>query len=104
MRIFISYSYADAHELAAALSRALTDTGHEVLEPRSQPSRGHLIGSISTAIQTSDVVVALLTVRNPNVYYELGLAAGAHVPTLVAARNFEDMVFDLSSAPYVQLS
>ena len=105
MRIFVSYSHANGHELAVELTRALADAGHEVFELSLllEPG-GDLIASISTAIRTSDVVIALLTVRNPNVYYELGLAAGAHVPTLIASRDPENMVFDLSSAPYVQLT
>ena len=40
----------------------------------------------------------------PRENHELGLAAGAHVPTLVASRNPENIVVDLSSVPYVQLT
>jgi restriction endonuclease Mrr len=105
MRIFISYSHSDGHELAVELTRALAEAGHEVFEPASslEPG-GNLIASISTAIRRAEVVVALLTVPNPNVYYELGMAWGANVPMLVASRNPENMLFALSSAPYVQLT
>lgn len=105
MRIFVSYSYSDTYELGAELTRALAETGHEVFEPAAVPKpAGTIIASISTAIRRSDVMIALLTVGNPNVYFELGLAAGANVPTLIASRKPEDIVFDLSSAPYVQLT
>jgi len=105
MRIFISYSHADGNELAVELSQELAGAGHEVFEPAVsfEPS-GNVLASISAAIRTSDVVIALLTVRNPNVYYELGLAAGANVPTLVASRSRESLAFDLTFAPYVQLT
>jgi hypothetical protein len=105
MRIFISYSYSDSHELAVELTRALAEAGHEVFEPASSVQLGDdIIASISTAIRRSNVIIALLTGGNPNVFYELGLAAGAHVSMLVASRNPENIVFDLSSVPYVQLT
>jgi restriction endonuclease Mrr len=105
MRIFVAHSYSDAPELAAELTRALTVAGHETCQPDTSLEPGdNLIASISTAIRRSDLMVALLTGRNLNVYYELGLATGAHVPTLVASRELENIGFDLASAPYVQLT
>ncbi len=105
MKIFLSYEMAEGNDLARQLSRVLGELGHRVFDPAMSFDVGSDVTSaISTAIRTSDVVVVLLTAPNSNLYYELGIAAGANVPTLIAARRSEDLVFDLPSAPYVQLT
>lgn len=105
MRIFISYSFTEGEDLARALTDALEQNDHEVVYPgQSLAPGGDLMSWISTAIRTSDILIALLSGVSPNVHYELGLAAGANVPTLVASRRSEAVVFDLASAPYVQLT
>jgi hypothetical protein len=104
MKIFIAHSHSESRELALGLDRALNEAGHEVFEPSVSLQYGEEAGAITAAIRRADLVIALLGTHNPNVYYELGLAAGAHVPTLVASRTPENAAFDLASVPYVQLS
>jgi hypothetical protein len=105
MKAFIAYAYGDAEDLARALRRSLSDAGYEVFDAATSAESGaDAFAPIGTAIQTSDVVIALLTSPNPSVYFELGMAASANVPTLVASRSPEIAVFDLAAAPYVELT
>ncbi len=105
MRVFIAHAYADAEDLAEELRRTLNESGYEAFKPDSSyEAEATTTASISAAIRTADVVIALLTSPNPNVYFELGLAAGSNVPMLVASRHPADMAFDLAAAPYVELT
>jgi hypothetical protein len=105
MRVFIAHAYADAEDLADELRQTLSESGYEAFMPDSSyGTEATVMASISVAIRTADVVIALLTSPNPNVYFELGLAAGSNVPMLVASRHPADMAFDLAAAPYVELT
>jgi hypothetical protein len=104
MKVFIAYSYPDARRLAHGLVEALVNAGHEVFDPAFSMRVESIDTGIMTALRNSDAAIALITNANPNVYYEAGLAAGAHVPILVAADKPDHIGFALSSAPYVQLT
>ncbi len=46
-------------------------------------------------IRSADVLVAELTTKNPNVFYELGLAHALEKPVVLVSSNQEDVPFDL---------
>lgn len=46
-------------------------------------------------INAAKVLVAELTTKNPNVYYELGLAHAMHKPVVLVSANEDDVPFDL---------
>jgi hypothetical protein len=54
-----------------------------------------VMDDISTAIAEADVLVADLTGRNPNVFYEVGIAHALNKPVLLLAQSLEDVPFDL---------
>lgn len=56
---------------------------------------GVVIDQVRDEIRAGDVVVAVLTGRNPNVFYELGFAETLHEPVLVA-ESAEDLPFDVT--------
>ena len=83
----------------------LRDAGHEVFSGAEMADPGgNLLSAISAALRSADLVVAIVSASTPNVFYELGLASGAGVPTLLAARRGELVPSDLESVPYIQLS
>ena len=56
---------------------------------------GVVIEQIEKAIHDADIVVALCTGKNPNVFYELGMArVVGHRPVLIA-RDSSDLPFDV---------
>ncbi len=56
---------------------------------------GKIMDQIWRGIQSASVLVAELTSKNPNVFYELGLAHALKKPVVLVAANQEDVPFDL---------
>ncbi|MHA6740995.1 hypothetical protein [Rhodococcus erythropolis] len=56
---------------------------------------GKIVDQIWRGINESAVLVAELTSKNPNVFYELGLAHALHKPVVLVSSNEEDVPFDL---------
>jgi hypothetical protein len=56
---------------------------------------GKIIDQIWSGINTARVLVAELTTRNPNVFYELGLAHALKKPVVLVSSNEGDVPFDL---------
>ncbi len=56
---------------------------------------GKIMDQIWTGISSAKVLVAELTKRNPNVFYELGLAHALKKPVVLISSNEEDVPFDL---------
>ena len=54
-----------------------------------------IIADIWDSIQKSEVVVADVTGRNPNVFYELGLAHASSKPVVILTQRIDDVPFDL---------
>ena len=48
-----------------------------------------------SGIKTAKVLVAELTTKNPNVFYELGWAHALKKPVVLVSSNEEDVPFDL---------
>lgn len=56
---------------------------------------GKIIDQVWSGITSAKVLVAELTGRNPNVFYELGLAHALNKPVVLVSSNQEDVPFDL---------
>ncbi len=56
---------------------------------------GKIMDQIWSGINNAKVLVAELTKRNPNVFYELGLAHALKKPVVLVSSNEEDVPFDL---------
>ena len=58
---------------------------------------GDILDRIKERITTANVVVADMTGSNPNVYLEVGYAWGKGIPTLLVARDGEELKFDVKT-------
>jgi len=58
-------------------------------------STGKIMDQIWSGINSARILVAELTGRNPNVFYELGLAHALHKPVVLVSSNQEDVPFDV---------
>lgn len=100
-RVFISHMRAeldDARRLAAVLS----DLGYE---SQLDPTPGGLISkSVMEALESADIVVALLGAGSPrpNVVFELGVATGLGKPALVVDQTGSAPPFDLAEIQVVR--
>jgi len=56
---------------------------------------GKIVDQIWNGITSAKILIAELTTRNPNVYYELGLAHALKKPVVLVSSNEEDVPFDL---------
>lgn len=56
---------------------------------------GKIMDQIWSGIHSAKVLVAELTTRNPNVFYELGLAHALEKPVVLVSGNESDVPFDL---------
>jgi hypothetical protein len=56
---------------------------------------GKIIDQVWSGINSARVLVAELTSRNPNVFYELGLAHALKKPVVLVSSNEQDVPFDL---------
>ena len=56
---------------------------------------GKIMDQVWSGINTAKVLVAELTTRNPNVFYELGLAHALKKPVVLVSSNESDVPFDL---------
>jgi hypothetical protein len=54
-----------------------------------------IVSDIWNAIYSSRIVIADCTGRNPNVFYEIGIAHTIGKPTVLISQNIEDVPFDL---------
>jgi hypothetical protein len=56
---------------------------------------GKIMDQVWRGIRHATVLVAELTTKNPNVFYELGLAHALEKPVVLVSSNQEDVPFDL---------
>lgn len=56
---------------------------------------GKIMDQIWSGINAARVLVAEMTTRNPNVFYELGLAHALQKPVVLVSSNEDDVPFDL---------
>jgi len=83
-------------ELRLEIDRAIQDGGfvalrlEEIVSPRSG-----LLSALGQALKDARCVIADLTEKNPNVFYELGLAHAMGKPTIIITGSMDDVPFDL---------
>jgi hypothetical protein len=68
-----------------------------IIANRYSSSRGNFIKGIVSDLDTADIVIADLTSRNPNVFYELGIRHTLRTGTLLLTQNKKEIASDLSS-------
>lgn len=62
---------------------------------------GGIIEKIYNSIKGADIIIAELTVPNPNVYYEVGFAHALGKPVILLTRNIQNTPFDLRGYNHV---
>jgi len=74
---------------------AIRDAGFEPVRADELFTTGSVVEQIWEQIEKSKVLLAELTDKNANVFYELGLAHAARKPVVFTAGRVEDVPFDL---------
>jgi hypothetical protein len=103
MKVFVAHSIRD-RDFVDVLARVMREDGHEVHLPADLAAGTNISSAISATVRSADVFVAVVSFANSNIFYEIGLAAGANVPMLIAASAHESLPLDIASVPYVRLT
>ncbi len=74
---------------------AIKDAGYEPVRGDELFSTGSVVEQIWEQVVKADVLLADLTGKNANVFYELGLAHAARKPVVFTAASVDDVPFDL---------
>jgi response regulator RpfG family c-di-GMP phosphodiesterase len=74
---------------------AVERSGHGYLCERSAAHMGNIIEDVLDSLNRADIVIADMTDRNPNVFYELGVRHALRNSTILIAQNLADIPFDL---------
>jgi len=62
---------------------------------------GGIVEKIYDSIKDADIIIAEMTVPNPNVYYEVGFAHALGKPVILLTRNIQNTPFDLRAYNHV---
>jgi hypothetical protein len=85
------------------VKKALEPLGMDVQRADDNTNPGAITASIIASITSADLVVADLTGSNPNVFYEVAIAHGMHIPVVHMQKKGEHRPFDLKdmrTVPY----
>jgi hypothetical protein len=87
---------APRHYYETIFKPAIEKTGlHAVRADAEIFATGKIIDQVWRGINAAKVLVAELTTRNANVFYELGLAHALNKPVVLVSSNESDVPFDL---------
>jgi hypothetical protein len=87
---------APRHYYEKIFKPAIEKTGlHAVRADAEIFATGKIIDQVWRGINAAKVLVAELTTRNANVFYELGLAHALNKPVVLVSSNESDVPFDL---------
>lgn len=84
-----------------AVVKAGTSLGFQVSRGDDKLAAGDIFRRILVMIATARVVVANISGRNPNVFYELGIAHALGKPVILIAHKESEVPFDVQSKPIV---
>ncbi len=105
-KLFVLMPFGDGHDSPLScnfdqwynsiLRPAGEEAGFDVKRADQELLSGSIMEQVWEDLQSTDVVLAFLTGRNPNVFYELGLAHTLLKPVLLVADKREKLPFDVT--------
>jgi len=103
---FVILPFEDEFETlySEKIKPTLEDNGYSVNKADSLVSQRAIIEDIITGITDADLIIADLTGTNPNVFYELGIAHGQGIPTVLITKDIGELPFDLSAYKTIEYS
>lgn len=92
-------AFADVYQIA--IKEACSTAGAYCERVDEQIFHERILDRIYNQIAKADLVIADMTGRNPNVFYEVGYAHALGKATILITRDAEDIPFDLKHFPHV---
>lgn len=95
---FILTAFNDRYyEDYQAIENACLDIGISVSRGDEVRIEGDILSHIVYQICSSQLVIANISGRNPNVFYELGIAQALGKPVIIVSKGAKDIPFDLKN-------
>ena len=95
-KLFIAMPFKDEHDpIFETVQHVARNLDLELVHIGKSIFTGSIIDRIRTEIEEADVMIAIATEENGNVYYEIGLAHCQRKPVLLLTSNPEKTKFDL---------
>jgi hypothetical protein len=94
-----STDFDDAYKLG--IKAACDDAGAYCERVDEQHFEGTILNRIYNQIATSDFIIADMSGRNENVFYEVGYAHALNKNVILITRKPEDIPFDLANYPHI---
>lgn len=79
------------------------EAGLDLMRSDLDPTPGQVTSQILRSILNSKVIIADLTGRNPNVYYELGVVHSFGVPVVILVDNSQSLSFDTQNERVIEI-
>jgi len=99
--VLMPFSPSYDAEYKRVIQPAVQAAGLECIRGDEIYSKPQITADIWKSLRAARVVIAELTGRNSNVFYELGLAHAIGKPAIILTRNEDDVPFDLKGLRYV---
>lgn len=88
-------------EYESVIRPAVEEMGLSCVRGDEIYSKPTIVDDIWRSIRSSRLVIAELTGKNPNVFYEVGLAQAIGKPVIILTRDEADVPFDLKALRYL---
>ena len=96
--IFVLTPFADEERAAfETIKDVCTNAGFRCLRGDEENAGGDILGHIIRLIVKARIIIANVETRNPNVFYELGIAHALGKQTILISRSLEAMPFDVQT-------
>ena len=92
-------AFGDVYQLG--IKAACKDAGAYCERIDEQIFHENILDRLYNQIAKADIIVADMTGRNPNVFYEVGYAHALNKRVILLTRNAEDIPFDLKHYPHI---
>ncbi len=97
-KIFVLTPFApEERAVFDAIADVCSDVGFNVARGDEYRAEGDILPQIIEGIVAARIVIANISSRNPNVFFELGIAMALGKPTLLLSDTLSEVPFDLQS-------
>lgn len=99
--VIMPFSPTYQKEYEGIIRPAVEDAGLVPIRADEIYSKPQVMADIWKCLKCAKIVIAELTGRNTNVFYEVGLAHALGKPVIIITRNQDDVPFDLKALRYL---
>lgn len=98
-QVFVLTPFNDEYQAQYnAIKSVITDSGFKCTRGDDSNLSSNILTHIIEQIAKSRVVIANISGRNPNVFYELGIAHALGKPVVIVSESLADIPFDINNS------